>query len=115
MKTDTKRNAEVKHCGKENCEGQWCQNWGTCRGETIPPWSVYRDPAKTDAVLIREQDVLSAADELARRVLEMQASKCLECCTSKDSADCSDCELSAVGLCASEYQRVRNGVMRNGK
>lgn len=105
----------MKHCGKENCEGRWCLNWETCRGETIPPWSVSHEPAKTDTVRIREQDVLAAVDELARRVLEMQASECLECCTSKDHADCSECEVNEIGLCAAEYQRARNGGLNNGK
>lgn len=100
----------MKHCGKEHCEGQWCQNWQKCRGETIPPWTLFQFKPSTAACAVREQDVLAAADALAEKVLAVQAAECLSCVTSKDSTmDCTDCPWNTVGILASNYQRNREG------
>lgn len=59
----------MKHCGNENCQGASCENWPKCKGETIPPWDC--GPHKsTAAIVIREQDVLAAADALADTVCD---------------------------------------------
>ncbi len=100
----------MKHCGKEHCEGQWCQNWQKCRGETIPPWTLFQFKPSTAAVSVREQDVLAAADALAEEALNRIA------CESKGKPyKCLDingkpyCPTYRLCKAIETYQRERNG------
>lgn len=51
----------------EKCHVTACVNCAKCRGETIPPWNFGQHKSK-DAIVISEQDVLAAADDLADKV-----------------------------------------------
>lgn len=55
----------MKHCGNETCRGHVCDNWTTCKGETIPPWNFDQRHETTAEVSTREQDILAAADAMA--------------------------------------------------
>lgn len=89
----------MKHCGRENCEGRLCKNWGTCRGETIPPWDC--GPHRTTAsTTIREQDVLASADILAECASEFL--------THKDSDECQNNLCNAIV----QYTKERKGSIK---
>jgi len=99
----------MKHCGNETCQGAGCANFDKCRGETIPPWTLFQFKPSTAAVAIREQDVLAAADALAANVLAAEAAECLFCVQHRDAMNCTECAWSKIGILAADYQRERDG------